>query len=165
MLTPNGRFSINTKICVTNSGFHSDMWTPCWTIKQMLIGFYSIFIEDVDTGIAHIKETPAERKVKAANSCDFNMKNYKEIFMKFDQFVTPEMLKNNNIKVGIDNALFDIGASVGVGVGVGASVNASVNASANASVDAGANNDSVMNANSNDDKPKLSFKDRIKKKI
>jgi ubiquitin-protein ligase len=50
MLTPSGRFNINTKICLTNSSYHKDTWTPMWSIKNMVIGFVS----DNTSGISHI---------------------------------------------------------------------------------------------------------------
>jgi len=90
MLTPNGRFNIDKKICLTNSGYHTENWTALWSIRNMIIGFYSIFIDDDTTGISHIKESKDERQIKAKESIDFNIKNYSEIFYKFDQFITPE---------------------------------------------------------------------------
>ena len=38
MLTPNGRFDIDKKICLTNSGYHTENWTPLWNIRIMIIG-------------------------------------------------------------------------------------------------------------------------------
>lgn len=87
MLTPNGRFETNKKICLTNSGYHSESWTPTWNIKNMIIGFVSIFNSDTDTGISHIKDTPQNRKNYASNSISYNLTNYENIFIKFDQFI------------------------------------------------------------------------------
>jgi ubiquitin-protein ligase len=98
MLTPSGRFEINKKICVTNSGYHSNMWTPCWTIKQMLIGFYSIFIDDAEGGIAHIRESAEQRRIKAKESFDYNAKYHCNVFTKFDQFITPGLLKVSGLQ-------------------------------------------------------------------
>lgn len=30
-LQANGRFDIHTKICLTNTSFHKDEWSPSWT--------------------------------------------------------------------------------------------------------------------------------------
>lgn len=87
MLTPSGRFNVNAKICLTNSGYHKESWTPMWNISNMVIGFVSVFLSDTTSGISHITETPAERKAKAANSMQYNLSNHKDICSRFDQYV------------------------------------------------------------------------------
>lgn len=87
MLTPNGRFEINKKICLTNSGYHQENWTSAWNMKNMLLGFISIMADDSTTGLSHIKMSAEERKKLAAESGDYNLKNYKNIWTKFDRFV------------------------------------------------------------------------------
>ena len=90
MLTPSGRFSINTKICLTNTGFHKESWTPIWNISNMVIALISVFLSDTTSGISHIKETSVERETKATNSMQYNFTNHKDICLKFDQFVKPD---------------------------------------------------------------------------
>jgi|LakMenEpi03Aug12_release.lakeMendotaPanAssembly.Ray.scaffolds.fasta_scaffold341885_1 ubiquitin-conjugating enzyme E2 J2 len=90
MLTPNGRFEIDHKICLTNSGYHNESWTPTWSIRNMIIGFISIFLSDAEHGIAHIKKPHAERKTMAQNSIKFNLEKYKSIFTRFDYFVNED---------------------------------------------------------------------------
>jgi ubiquitin-conjugating enzyme E2 J2 len=87
MLTPNGRFLTNRKICLTNSSYHPESHSAGWSVRSMLVGLYSIFIVDTDTGISHIKETPTVRKANAKASIDYNWTHYPDIFKKFDQFV------------------------------------------------------------------------------
>jgi ubiquitin-protein ligase len=87
MLTPSGRFTINKKICLTNSSYHKEEWTYNWNIRNMVIGFISVFFGDNTTGISHIKETKKQREEKALNSVKYNMENNKDIFMLFDQFI------------------------------------------------------------------------------
>jgi len=36
-LTPNGRFDVGTKICLTVTGFHPESWQPGWGIRSLLI--------------------------------------------------------------------------------------------------------------------------------
>lgn len=38
ILTPNGRWELNKKICLTFTGFHEEMWQPAWGIRTALIG-------------------------------------------------------------------------------------------------------------------------------
>jgi ubiquitin-protein ligase len=90
MLTPSGRFNVNAKICLTNSGYHKENWTAMWNISNMVVGFISIFTSDDTTGISHIKETPTERKTKATASINYNMNHHKDITLKFTQFFKPD---------------------------------------------------------------------------
>ena len=99
ILTPNGRFEINRKLCLSNSGYHSDQWTPTWTITNMLIGLFSIFNgEDIVNGrkqhsLGHLYDSPAVRKIYAKDSIMYNLSHYKNIFINFDQFID----QNGNI--------------------------------------------------------------------
>lgn len=106
MLTPNGRFTPDTKICLSNSGYHPESWTPTWTIRSMLIGFLSIFLSDQEHGIAHIKESSAKRKEYALHSVQFNLNKYNHIFKQFDQFVNDDgtLRSNDEIKQSVKNS-------------------------------------------------------------
>ena len=100
MFTPNGRFIINTKICLTNSKFHPADWSPSWNIRTILIAFCSIFSSDDTTGIAHIHESPEKRKLYAQQSKTYNLKNYNEIYTQFITNIESEKetLAQNNKK-------------------------------------------------------------------
>lgn len=37
-LTPNGRFEVKTKICLSITKFHPENWNPSWTIRTMIEG-------------------------------------------------------------------------------------------------------------------------------
>jgi ubiquitin-conjugating enzyme E2 J2 len=94
MFTPSGRFAINSKICLSNSAYHSNEHTPSWTLENMVVGMASIFHEEDcdDKGrqkhsISHLYDPPQLRKTYASQSVDYNLKNYKNIFMRFKQFV------------------------------------------------------------------------------
>ena len=90
MLTPSGRFTINSKICLTNSSYHKENWTPIWSIRNMIIGVASIFVADDTTGISHIKDTSVNRKRMAQESISYNMTHYPNIFNKFNFFVNED---------------------------------------------------------------------------
>lgn len=90
MLTPSGRFMVEQKICLTNSDYHKESWTPTWDVVKMMIGFYSIFHADTDHGISHIFESTNSRLRHAENSISFNMHNHKNIFTRFDQFINED---------------------------------------------------------------------------
>ena len=83
MRTPSGRYEINSKICLTNSGYHKGEWSSTWNIQSILIAFYSIWLDDTEHGISHIKRSADERAKLARESIEFNQKNYPEIYSKF----------------------------------------------------------------------------------
>ena len=99
MLTPNGRFATGSKICLTNSSYHKENWTPIWSIRNMVLGVSSIFIADDTTGISHIKDTPTNRKKMATNSIQFNIQNYPAIFNRFNFFVNEDYTIKSNDEV------------------------------------------------------------------
>ena len=80
MLTPNGRFVENKKICLSNTGYHSNEWSAMWNIKSILVGFLSIFLDDDENGISHIHRPESERICLAKQSIDYNKKHHKELY-------------------------------------------------------------------------------------
>jgi ubiquitin-protein ligase len=87
MLTPNGRFDIGKKICLTNSGYHSESWSAMWNIRSILLGFMSIMTSDNTTGISHIKRSASERAKMAKNSAQYNIEHHNAIYSRFTRFV------------------------------------------------------------------------------
>lgn len=55
-LTPNGRFEVNTRICLSMSDFHPESWQPAWGIRTMIEALRSFMPTPAD-GVASI-ETP-----------------------------------------------------------------------------------------------------------
>lgn len=90
MLTPSGRFEIEKKICLTNSGYHSDEWKATWNMQTILLGFLSIMADDSTHGISHIKKSKEERAIFARESVNFNVKRHFAIWTKFERFVNPD---------------------------------------------------------------------------
>ena len=84
MLTENGRYEINKKICLSNSSYHKGEWSSTWNIKSILIAYYSIFIDDTEHGISHIRDTLQNRITMANNSKEYNSQNYLDIYNNFD---------------------------------------------------------------------------------
>ena len=85
MRTPSGRYEINKKICLSNSGYHKGEWSATWNIHTILIAFYSIWLDDKEHGISHITRSKAERLQMAKESIQFNnSKDLKDIYSKFN---------------------------------------------------------------------------------
>ncbi|THH33848.1 hypothetical protein EUX98_g327 [Antrodiella citrinella] len=43
MLTPNGRFELNTKICISFTSYHEELWQPAWGVRTAIIGLQGFF--------------------------------------------------------------------------------------------------------------------------
>lgn len=93
-LTPSGRFDVNRKICMTNSSYHKDTWSPTWNILTLIDGVNSIWYQDDTSGISHITsgkkdyvppEMKNNRKNLAKQSIEYNKKHLKEIYNGFDR--------------------------------------------------------------------------------
>ena len=42
---PNGRYETNIKICLSVTRYHPEEWSPSWTIRTMLEGIISTFVD------------------------------------------------------------------------------------------------------------------------
>ena len=67
MLTPNGRFETNTKICLSYTSFHPEEWQPAWGVRTMLDALTGIFPLD-QPGVGALKYSASERKSLAKSS-------------------------------------------------------------------------------------------------
>lgn len=71
-LTPNGRFELNRKLCFSNSSYHKEAWSPIWTIKTIILGFLSFFLEKTSVGLGHLTTTVQAKTEFAQNSAAYN---------------------------------------------------------------------------------------------
>ncbi|KAF7993236.1 hypothetical protein HCN44_006296 [Aphidius gifuensis] len=74
MTTPNGRFKVNTRLCLSISDFHPDTWNPAWSVSTILTGLLSFMIEKSPT-LGSINTTDFEKKQWAYQSLEFNLKD------------------------------------------------------------------------------------------
>lgn len=81
MLTPNGRFKTNTRLCLSISDFHPDTWNPAWSVATILTGLLSFMLETTPT-LGSTESTTYEKKQFAKKSLAFNLKNenFRELF-------------------------------------------------------------------------------------
>lgn len=68
LLTPNGRFEINTKICLSISGHHPETWQPSWSIRTALLALIAFMPTPGNGTAGSIDYTPEERKILAKKS-------------------------------------------------------------------------------------------------
>jgi ubiquitin-conjugating enzyme E2 J2 len=49
MITPNGRFELNKKICMSMSDYHPESWSPAWGVQSIIMGLISFMISSERT--------------------------------------------------------------------------------------------------------------------
>jgi ubiquitin-protein ligase len=83
-MTPSGRFETETKICVSFSDYHPELWNPSWGIESVLVGLQSFMQEDSPGSLGSIVRSRQHRRDLARKSHEFNLKDphYVELFEK-----------------------------------------------------------------------------------
>lgn len=61
-LTPSGRFETNTKVCLSFSAYHPELWQPAWGIRLILEALISFLPTPGDGAIGALDYKPSERK-------------------------------------------------------------------------------------------------------
>ncbi|KAJ3263495.1 Ubiquitin-conjugating enzyme E2 J1, partial [Borealophlyctis nickersoniae] len=67
-LTPNGRFELNKKICLSITNYHPEYWRPVWGIATALTALISFLPTKGDGAIGALDWTEEERKACAKKS-------------------------------------------------------------------------------------------------
>jgi hypothetical protein len=49
MITPNGRFQVDTRLCLSMSDFHPGTWNPSWSVATILNGLLSFMVRKQKT--------------------------------------------------------------------------------------------------------------------
>ncbi|CAH0547617.1 unnamed protein product [Brassicogethes aeneus] len=68
LLTPNGRFEVNKKICLSISGHHPETWQPSWSIRTALLALIAFMPTPSAGTIGSLDYTPDERRILALKS-------------------------------------------------------------------------------------------------
>lgn len=81
MITKNGRFEINRRLCLSMSDFHPETWNPMWSVSSILTGLYSFMIGK-STTLGSITTSSAEKRKLAKLSLGQNCLNrhFRECF-------------------------------------------------------------------------------------
>ncbi|KNC51485.1 ubiquitin carrier protein E2 34 [Thecamonas trahens ATCC 50062] len=74
MITPSGRFQVNSRLCLSMSDFHPESWNPLWSVSSILSGLLSFMVEETPTH-GSVSRSPADRRRLAARSMTFNRKD------------------------------------------------------------------------------------------
>ncbi|KAF9930576.1 Ubiquitin-conjugating enzyme E2 6 [Mortierella antarctica] len=106
MMTPNGRFQTNTRLCLSMSDFHPGTWNPSWSVSTILNGLLSFMSQDEST-TGSIATSAYEKKVLALRSHAFNISEANRNFPHFKFIeVFPELasLQQTPLHVAFPNA-------------------------------------------------------------
>lgn len=71
VLTPNGRFTVGKKICLSISGYHPETWQPSWSIRTALLAIIGFMPTPGHGTIGSLDYTPQERRQLAQKSVSF----------------------------------------------------------------------------------------------
>ncbi|KZT44167.1 UBC-like protein [Sistotremastrum suecicum HHB10207 ss-3] len=64
MLTPSGRFECGTKICISFTNYHEELWQPAWGVRTAIIGLQGFFPlkGEAAVGLGAVDYPPNERR-------------------------------------------------------------------------------------------------------
>ena len=74
MVTPNGRFETDRRLCLSISDFHPESWIPTWSVASIINGVLSFMLEDTQT-TGSIQTTLAEKHRLRDASVAWNAKD------------------------------------------------------------------------------------------
>jgi len=73
MVTPNGRFQTNMRLCLSMSDYHPESWQPAWSLATVLKGLLSFMCEESPTaGAVDPPPSNEERQRLAQCSLEWN---------------------------------------------------------------------------------------------
>lgn len=100
-LTPSGRFETNTKICLSFSAYHPELWQPAWGIRLILEALISFLPTPGDGAIGALDWSSEERKRLATESQKFVCSHcgpISKLIPKLDAEKKKRMAENNKNK-------------------------------------------------------------------
>ncbi|KAF9157038.1 Ubiquitin-conjugating enzyme E2 J1 [Linnemannia schmuckeri] len=79
-LTPNGRFELNKKVCLSITGYHPEYWQPAWGIRTVLVAVMGFLptqskgaIGGLDTSVDARKALAIKSKTWVCQTCHSDM--------------------------------------------------------------------------------------------
>lgn len=92
LLTPNGRFEVNKKICLSISGHHPESWQPSWSIRTALLALIAFMPTSAAGTIGSLEYTKEERQILAKKSINWECTVCGKIFDKLSHSATSNPL-------------------------------------------------------------------------
>jgi len=95
LLTPNGRWEVGKKICLSNTSYHPDLWQPAWGIRTMMEALRSHFPVPGDGAIGSVDWPSDFRRKLAKESLDFISAPFNQRNRDLLPELTPEELQED----------------------------------------------------------------------
>ncbi|XP_017538624.1 ubiquitin-conjugating enzyme E2 J2 [Pygocentrus nattereri] len=95
MITPNGRFKCNTRLCLSITDFHPDTWNPAWSVSTILTGLLSFMVEKGPT-LGSIETSDFTKRQLASQSLAFNIKD--KVFCELFPDVVDEIKQKQRVQ-------------------------------------------------------------------
>lgn len=93
LLTPNGRWEVGKKICLSNTNYHPDLWQPAWGIRTMMEALRSHFPMPGDGAIGAVDWPSELRQQLARESLDWSAQPGGKTNRELLPELSPEELK------------------------------------------------------------------------
>lgn len=93
MVTPNGKFACNTRLCLSMSDYHPDTWNPAWSVSTILTGLLSFMTGNESTTGSINTSDNLKRKYRSDSKRWNNAENFR--FKK----IYPELVEQNKIDI------------------------------------------------------------------
>ncbi|KAI5969782.1 UBC6 [Candida margitis] len=93
MITPNGRFACNTRLCLSMSDYHPDTWNPAWSVATILTGLLS-FMTGQESTTGSITTSDNVKRKLARDSKKWNIKEDPRFVKQF-----PDVVKQNKLEI------------------------------------------------------------------
>lgn len=101
MITPNGRFVENTRICLSMSDFHPESWNPAWTATRTIPMALLSFMNSDERSTGCVNTSDQAKKIYAKKSMEWNSKNliFKKVFGdKISEYENQKFAREENSK-------------------------------------------------------------------
>lgn len=95
MITPNGRFKCNTRLCLSITDFHPDTWNPAWSVSTILTGLLSFMVEKGPT-LGSIETSEFTKRQLASQSLAFNLKD--KVFCELFPAIAEEIRQKQRLQ-------------------------------------------------------------------
>ncbi|GBL48932.1 Ubiquitin-conjugating enzyme E2 6 [Candidozyma auris] len=92
VITPNGRFACNTRLCLSMSDYHPDTWNPAWSVATILTGLLSFMTgEDSTTGSIVTSEKVKRRLARDSKKWNNDNARFRSMF--------PDLVESNKAAI------------------------------------------------------------------